>query len=105
LRPSVFSTIPTPSESFKSLPHDLANAAVTAAAVLFITFPADLFNSTFEENYEEIRRWWKRKTRWVGGLWKRLPHGNSKSLQVARFGIVLLVGTILNSLIDPHVRP
>ena len=27
---------------------------------LFLTFPANLFNSTFEENYSDIVAWWRK---------------------------------------------
>ncbi len=51
---SIASTLASPSQAFSSLGHDLAVLAVAGAATLFITFPAQLFNHTFEENYDEI---------------------------------------------------
>jgi hypothetical protein len=35
----------------------LASAAIAAGAILLIAFPFELFNSTMEENYDEIRGW------------------------------------------------
>ena len=39
-----------------SLPfgHNLENAGITVAVILFITFPANMFNNTFSSNYGEI---------------------------------------------------
>ena len=38
----------------------LINAGITLGLVLFIVFPAALFNETFSENYADIVAWWRR---------------------------------------------
>lgn len=39
----------------------LVNALVTALLMLLITFPSELFNSTLEEHYDEVRGWFGRR--------------------------------------------
>lgn len=34
--------------------HNIVNAAVTVAVILFIAFPANIFNQSFADNYDEI---------------------------------------------------
>lgn len=50
----IAATISTPGEVFHSWGHDLVNAIITVAVILFIAFPAMIFNQTFSENYGEI---------------------------------------------------
>jgi hypothetical protein len=57
---SIASSLPTMSQAFKPLSSDVVNAAITIGLALFLTFPSNLFNSTFEENYADIRAWWER---------------------------------------------
>jgi hypothetical protein len=69
--PPVASKLGTPSEIFHSPGHDIANAVITVGVVLFITFPANIFNQTFSENYEEIVLIfgnWRRRLRRLFGL-------------------------------------
>jgi hypothetical protein len=106
VRPSVFTVLPTPASSFASVTHDLENAGVTVAALVFITFPSQLFNSTFEENYEEIRAWWQKKLSFLGRARRRLA-GRRGATQAERanvwaFAAVLVVGALLGNLINPH---
>lgn len=41
----------------------VASLFAVAAVLLLIAFPAELFNSTLEENHEEIRRWFRLRPR------------------------------------------
>src|SRR6202034_2941705 len=50
----IASTLGTPGEIFHSAGHNLVNAGITVAAILFITFPANIFNNTFASSYAEI---------------------------------------------------
>jgi hypothetical protein len=50
----IASSIGTPGEIFHDLGHNAANAGITVAVILFITFPANIFNNTFSSNYGEI---------------------------------------------------
>lgn len=67
----IASTLGTPGEIFHSFGHNLENATITVAAILFITFPANMFNNTFSSNYGEIvliLAGWRRKIRRAVGL-------------------------------------
>jgi hypothetical protein len=46
--------IGTPNQVFHSWGHNVVNAVITVAAILFITFPSVVFNQTFTSNYDEI---------------------------------------------------
>ena len=48
------------------------SAAIAAGVVLFVPFPAALFNSTFEENYAEVMAAVGRLRRWFGRLFAGL---------------------------------
>ena len=43
----------SPSKAFRPLSSDVIDALITVLLALFLTFPANVFNSTFEENYVE----------------------------------------------------
>jgi hypothetical protein len=51
----IAATLGTPGEIFHSITHDLINALITILIILFIAFPANIFNQTLSENYEEIQ--------------------------------------------------
>jgi hypothetical protein len=73
----IASTLGTPGEIFHSFGHNLENASITVAAILFITFPASMFNNTFSSNYGEIvliLAGWRRRVRRAFGL-KDKPDG------------------------------
>jgi hypothetical protein len=61
--PAPITALPTPAEAFSSPGRIVASAAISIAALLFITFPANLFNKTFEENYDVIAGWWEPRLR------------------------------------------
>jgi polyisoprenoid-binding protein YceI len=61
--PAPINALPTPFEAFSSPGRIVASAAISIAALLFITFPANLFNKTFEENYDVITAWWEPRLR------------------------------------------
>jgi hypothetical protein len=67
----------TPGEVFHNIPHDIANAGIAVAAILFITFPANIFNQTFSTNYDEILlivgRWRRRARKLIGLKEKDTP--------------------------------
>ena len=56
-RPAFVTSLPLPGDVSLS-PHQLlASAALAAGAIALVAFPFELFNSTMEENYDEIRSW------------------------------------------------
>ncbi len=98
---SIASALSTPGDAFSSLSGSLVNAAITLGIILFITFPSQLFNHTFEENYDEIRAIASRRLGWL----RRLRWEASATASTARsaliFAVVVLVGAVLGGLNDP----
>lgn len=120
---SISSSLPTPQQALGQVGSDVAGAAITLGVALFITFPANLFNATFEENYADILAWW---SKWAAiimplTLRRRLRDGYhsardhvlaklplaASSPEKAREGehtdfvVVLLAGALLGSMLDP----
>lgn len=120
---SIASSLPPLSKGFSPLSSDVVNAGITIGAALFITFPANLFNETFQENYADIAAW---RDKWLGalvpsGLRRRLREAarrvKSAALRVlglagrssekakqrdwASFAAVVAVGSLLGALLDP----
>ncbi|MDI3298349.1 MAG: FGLLP motif-containing membrane protein, partial [Bacillota bacterium] len=87
---TVATSITPPELAFADPRRNAVNAAITLGVLLFITFPSQLFNHTFQENYEEIRRWLGRSAQWAD-----LP-------SPAGFAAVVLIGAALGTLLDPH---
>ncbi len=110
--PAPITALPTPSEAFSSPGRIVASAAISIAALLFITFPANLFNKTFEENYDVIAAWWEprlRRFRRKPSITsadagepaeKSAPDATAKKDQVT-FGVVVVAGAILGGLLNP----
>jgi hypothetical protein len=113
----IASSIGTPGEVFHSMGHNLVNAGITVAVLLFITFPANIFNNTFSSNYGEIlliMAGFRRRVRRAFGLKDREPAAAPSNLpavkenadepgRTGRFGFfgVLVLGSILGGLLDP----
>lgn len=99
---TISTALTPPASAFQSLGHAVGNALITLGIVLFITFPATLFNKTFEENYDDIRDIAKRRFGWLGRLSRRVAAGDSATRDATVFGAVVLVGSALGGLNDPH---
>jgi hypothetical protein len=108
--------------AFSPVSSDVVNGVLTIGLVLFMTFPANLFNSTFAENYDDIAAWWDK---WSGRLfprsWRRAlstasrrawatvrarlgqAEGGETKLHRERAGFVavLLIGSLFGALLDP----
>jgi hypothetical protein len=63
----IAATLGTPGEIFHSVSHDVTGGVVTLAILLFIAFPANIFNQTFSDHYEEI-------TMAIGRVRRRFRH-------------------------------
>ncbi len=99
---TISTALATPASDFTSLTHAAGNALITLGIVLFITFPATLFNKTFEENYDDIRDIMQRRFGWLARLSSRVAAGSSTARDAAIFGVVVLLGSALGGLNDPH---
>ena len=49
----------------------MVNGSIVALLAMILTFPSQLFNQTFQNNYADIKRWWERRLRPVKRLWDR----------------------------------
>jgi hypothetical protein len=85
-----------PREVPTSLGRVLRSAALAMALVLLVGFPAEIFNKTLEENYDEIRSWFDRRR--PGRRAWRIP----QSAQVALFAVL---SALLLCLVDPSAAP
>lgn len=125
---SIARSLLTPREAFSPIGDAIVNAAITVGVVLFITFPANLFNQTFSENYDEIVGWWRKLslaafpekarrrarslarsalrkvTSLVPGGVKEAPPGAPAPhhRENAAFAAVVAVGALLGTLLDPQ---
>jgi hypothetical protein len=114
--PAPITALPTPAQAFSSPARIAASVGISIAALLLITFPANLFNKTFEENYDVITAWWEPRLR----RFRRKPTATtvdggeaaaaddeavqaSQALQRERwtFGAVVVAGAILGGLLNP----
>jgi hypothetical protein len=79
-------SLATPGDIFASAAHVAVGAGVAAFLLLFIGWPAELFNNTLQANYEEMTGWahWLRSNRLVE-LASRLPN----ALGFAGFAVVV----------------
>ncbi|MDX6273410.1 MAG: hypothetical protein QOJ92_620 [Frankiales bacterium] len=96
-RPAVFAAkLPDLRSTFGDASQDLVNLLLAFAVLLFVTFPAELFNKTFEKHYSEIRAGWRR--------WLHLPppNGEPRPPRGTSFAAVVLTGAVLGALLDPH---
>ena len=116
--PAPINALPTPAEAFSSPGRIVASAAISIAALLFITFPANLFNKTFEENYDVIVAWWEPRLR----RFRRKPSSTSADAEGladaaapaaaagatatlkgdrVKFALVVIAGAIFGGLLNP----
>ena len=101
-RSTIASGLPNPRDWLGSPALVISNAAITLALILFITFPSQLFNKTFEENYDEIRAIIDRRIPWAARVQARLKAEGDRGGNRVVFVAVLLVGALLGGLLDPR---
>jgi hypothetical protein len=99
---TIASSLLSPFQAFKPVKTVVVDAGIAAGAVLFIAFPSQIFNYTFQANYDEIRQSWRRLFRRKGK--RGQPAATTRDLTTSRFvfGAVVLIGALLSSLNDPH---
>lgn len=112
-------SLPTPRAAFSNIEVDITSAAVATGAALFITFPSQLFNLTFQENYAEIVAWGPRARRRLRRAARRLglrstdqvrPPAMTQRPKEAHDGsrldqalLVGLTGALLGTLLNPAI--
>ena len=91
---SIAASLPTPAQAFGNGVVVVTSVALAVGGTLFITFPAQLFNLTFQENYPAIAGW----------LARRRHHAVSRpraGRNRVAFALVVATGALLGSLLDP----
>jgi hypothetical protein len=110
----IATTLPTPHQAFSSVIHTVENVAIASAAIVFITFPAQMFNSTLDENYVEILAMWRRFLWRLGGKRrlarkrrraqqeKTAPKETSRRGELITFATVVVIGSLIGGFRDPR---
>jgi hypothetical protein len=86
--------LPPPSWSVFAWPKVLESLALGALLVVLVGFPAELFNRTYEENEDRIRRGLSRMTHWKA-------HKNRSVAQPWAVFIFFAVATVFTALVEP----
>jgi len=107
-------SLPSPADAFGSAGIVLASAAVAVAGTLFITFPAQLFNLTLQENYPTIAGWIapvRKRLAALGSALQRLAAPRRGTAETAAaehtriewpaFALVVAVGALFGGFLDP----
>jgi hypothetical protein len=93
-RNSVVETLP---RAFVTKPATLlVNALLALLLLVLVTFPAELFNSTLEEHYDEVRGWFGRHGP------RKEPAERSRAFRLGTFAAYVAGAALLYCLLDPH---
>lgn len=96
---SAFSrSIPTPAAVASSFPALVVSALLVLGLVLLVVFPSQLFNRTYEENHERIRRWLELRAFGFRLAARRSPSRLRGAVDLA---VAVVVGAVLGTLLDP----
>ncbi|MDQ1428780.1 MAG: hypothetical protein QOK39_2256 [Acidimicrobiaceae bacterium] len=96
-RSAFVTSIPNPGQISTNPAVLAASAAVALAIIPLLAFPSQLFNSTLQENYEEVSGWFRRPARKPAKA--RKPA--SRATQTAEFSAFLAAGAVLYGLLTP----
>ena len=97
----VATSLPTPSNAFSGVGRAVVNASITVVALVALTFPSQLFNYTFDENYDEILAIARRRFGWIARAPARATPRASRSREVSGFAAVVVLGSMIGSVRDP----
>jgi hypothetical protein len=91
---SAFATSVPEARQVSTRPRTVLNSLlVTAGLVLLIVFPADLFNATLDENYDEVRSWF--------GLGPRSAKATRPLRQAVALAAFIAFGGVLYGFLSP----
>jgi hypothetical protein len=103
-RSSVPGALTTPADAIDSAADRLPGDALLVALLgLLIVFPAQIFNSTYEENHSRMRRAFRRFRR--ASTTDPLAEGAAeppRPRRLAVFGLCAVAGTLLGGFLDPE---
>ena len=99
-RSVVITEIPKPTDIDLSPKSVGASAALTILFLLLVSFPGALLDATLDENYDEIRGWFRRKP-----LAQKVPRVRSTASQGLGLVGFLLAGGVAGAFLDPSVGP
>jgi hypothetical protein len=94
---SIAASLPTPAQAFADTAVVITSVALAAGGTLFITFPAQFFNLTFQENYPAIAAWLARRRRRRATSPRRLTPTRAR----IAFAAVVAAGALCGALLDP----
>jgi hypothetical protein len=97
----VATSLPKPSNAFRGVGRAVVNASITLVALVALTFPSQLFNYTFEENYDEILAIAGRRFGWIVRAPARAAARATRAREVAVFAAVVVLGSMIGSMRDP----
>ncbi len=101
LQSTLATSLATPASLITVPLTTLVNLLLVIALVVLVTFPAQLFNHTYEENHARLRSFWEAHAPWL----KRLRRGSARlgagRREAVAALVVLLVGALLGALLDP----
>lgn len=104
-RSSVPGALTTPSDALDSVVDRLPGDALLVAALgLLIVFPAQIFNSTYEENHERIERAFRRRPGRTQGP-DKVANATGRARRISTFAGCAVVGTLIGGLLDPEFGP
>jgi virginiamycin B lyase len=92
---STATSLPTPARAFGNAAVVVTSVALAVGGTLFITFPAQLFNLTFQENYPTIAAWLARRRG------RRRGRAATPRRRRLTFAAVIAVGALFGALLDP----
>ena len=96
-RTAFATSLPDPDQVSLDLGRIMASMAATGLVILLFAFPSKLFNGTVEENYDEIRSWFRRPARAVETA--------STAARTAGFFVLNLLAGIALGFLNPDFGP
>jgi hypothetical protein len=94
--------VPTPDDISTDPQTIAANVLLALALILLIGFPADIFNSTLAEHYDEVTSWFRFGRRRRQAALARAEGWFDNLPTPVRLGVFGLMGSILYGLLDPN---